>query len=122
MKMDNKYLPKMKLTHASVFYRNDSRNGIGRTFEANSELRHGIKESIKGCKKLWKASKEEERKQIVKSYFKQLDQLAELGAEGKEKEIDQSYYVIALVNVWFLENHGFLESDEYNGCLFTYEN
>lgn len=113
---------KKKLFHVSAYYKNDNLHGLGFTLEDNEyRFQESIEKSIQAYEEDWKSLNKKERKEAVKTYFAQLEHFSKLRAEGKGNEIQPQETMICIINIWFLENHGFLKPDEYNGCVFLYE-
>jgi len=121
MRKTNEFMARMNLYQVSAFYKNTTANGIGITIgDPDFELQKMFGEFVDNYEEDWKSADEKEREEIVKIYFDQLNFFAKLRAEGREAEIKQKEYLLCITNIWFLENHGFLESDEFNGCVFLY--
>jgi len=113
---------KKKLLSLSAYYKNNKKRGLGFTVMAkNSSLNDQIEEWIKNYEGDWKTSNKEEQKKIVKTYFEQLEHFAKLRGTGREHKMKPQDQMLCIINIWFLENYGFLKSDEYNGCKFVYE-
>jgi len=68
----------------------------------------------------WESAENEKRKEIVEHYFGQLNHFAKMRAEGKENDRTPEESIICILNIIFLEQHGFLKSDEYNGGQLLY--
>ena len=113
---------KKKLLRVSAYYKNNQTLGLGITIgNAESTLNEMVEKLINSYEADWNSSNKTERKKTVKHYFGQLKHYAKLRAEGKGEKITQEESIICIINIWFLENYGFLKSDEYNGCVFFYE-
>ena len=109
------------LVKVSAFYRSNVSDGLGISFmNINNNLDVIINDFIKSYVDDWNSANEKERKKIVEVYFNQLNHFAKLRAEDREGERSDEESLICVMNIWFLENYGFLESDEYNGCVFLY--
>jgi hypothetical protein len=113
---------KKNLVKVSAFYRSNVPNGLGISIvNDNDNLEVLINDLIISYEDDWNSADEKERKEIVEVYFNQLNHYAKLRAEGREGERNDQESIICIMNIWFLENYGFLESDEYNGCVFLYK-
>jgi hypothetical protein len=109
------------LVKVSAFYRSNLIDGLGISImNINNNLEDIINAFIKSYEDDWNSADENERKEIVEFYINQLDHYAKLRAEGREGERNDQESLICIMNIWFLENYGFLGSDEYNGCVFLY--
>ena len=48
-----------------------------------------------------------------------VEQLEEFGSMKSDLTVGDTLMPIA--NIWFLEKHGYLKPDEFNGCQFFYD-
>jgi hypothetical protein len=109
------------LIKVSAFYNNNSPKGLGFSLvNTSNNLELTINDLIRSYEEAWESANEDERKEMVQIYFNQLNRFATLRAEGKDGDRSEVESLLCLVNIWFLENYGFLESDKYNGCVFLY--
>ena len=107
------------LINVGAFYQNDTPRGIGIIIEnTNFDLEERITNFISSYEEAWISADEIERRELVKTYFHQLDYFAQVRSEDRSPE--QNF--ICIMNIWFLEKHGFLQSDNFNGCKFLYGN
>jgi hypothetical protein len=113
---------KKNLVKVSAYYRSNVPDGLGISImNINNNLDGIINGFIKSYEDDWKSANDKERKEIIEIYINQLNHYAKLRAEGREGERTDKESLICIMNIWFLENYGFLESDEYNGCVFLYK-
>jgi hypothetical protein len=116
-------MSKPRLYEISAFYKNDKPGGLGFTIRNfDPEFGDNLIKYIGSYENDWKSAKKKEHDKIIEFYFSQLDQIATAIAGGWEKEVTaKGYEILAIANICFLENHGFIRTDEYNGCIFLYE-
>jgi len=107
----------VKLISVAVFYRNNAPGGIGLMFKLfNRKLRDQFKHTTDLYDKAWAESNAMDKADLIKLYFDQLNQHGAMDAASRSDEWDW----LMVVNIWFLEKHGHLRPDEFNGCMFTY--
>ncbi|MBF0231348.1 MAG: hypothetical protein HQK63_17440 [Desulfamplus sp.] len=113
---------KKKLLQVSAFYKNNQQNGLGFIIfnDEDSTFNEQIIELEDKYEEAWASSDKNEQKEIIKTYFAQLEYFSQLKSRGIY-EISFPSKMICLVNLSFLERHGYLKSDEYNGVAFFYE-
>ena len=123
-------MPTKKLVHITETYRNDENSRLVRVeayYQNNTPTGVGViidgmdlalvDEMMTDYEDVWRKADANRREDIVAIYFRQLD------AWGTTRAADRSNrdnYLCAL-NIAFLERHGYLEGDRYNGCRFTYD-
>lgn len=112
-------MKKKRLISASALYKNNAPGGIGFTIEndANDDLNYNINVYIKNYKEAWDDADNGRREEFIKGYFKQLDYYSQFTVEQRNFEQNMD----CMTNIWFLENYGFLKTDNFNGCNFLYE-
>lgn len=106
------------LRSAAAFWRNDQPDGIGVTLRVSDDFTAEFMDMMSGtisiCDRGWDS---EGDKHEVALHL--LDQLRELAARKDSLTEEDNWRVIE--NVYLLERHGFIPSDEYNGVVFHYE-
>lgn len=107
-----------KMIHAGVFFNNNHPNGFGFMLNQNvypnfdKHLEDGMQEVEEYYARATKKQRNEmfrEMKQNVKAYI----------PKKLTASINESMAVF--VEVWFLEKHNKIASDEFNGCTFAYD-
>lgn len=112
-----KKLNSSNLLKVGAFYKNDISYGIGIMIEnTNFDLEDILNNFIKSYEEAWRKADESDRKKLVEGYFYQLDYFAQVRTE--DRSLEQNY--ICVMNIWFLEKYGFLQTDNFNGCMFIY--
>ncbi|CAN5534969.1 hypothetical protein BH11PLA2_BH11PLA2_16120 [soil metagenome] len=106
------------LISAAAFWRNDKPEGIGVTMRTSddftAEFMDMMSDTISICDRGWDF---ESDKHEVASHL--LEQLRELAARKDSLTEEDNWRVIE--NVYLLEKHGVIPSDEYNGVIFHYD-
>jgi hypothetical protein len=105
------------LISVSAFYKNNEPSGVGflQTTE-DADLDKVVDRFVKSYEEAWATAGEAERSDLISHYF---DQLVEFGT--MKNDLTQSDCWMGIMNIWFLEKHGFLKPDEFNGCQFSYD-
>ncbi len=107
-----------KLLKVSALYKNDTNNGLGIIIvNTNGDLEDAVVEGIEIYEKAWEDADENMRKEFVTGYFAQLNHYSQCPAENRSQEENFT----CLWNIYFLEKYGFLETDNFNGFIFLYE-
>ena len=104
-----------RLVRVAAYYQNDTATGVGVIIEgADLSL---FDETMRDYEEAWAQADASRRESFVEMYFAQLD------AWGKEQPSDRSNRDnhFCTLNIAFLERHGYLQGDRFNGCQFTYE-
>ena len=104
-----------RLIRVEAYYRNDTPTGVGVTIEGEDLAL--FDEMMREYEEAWTRADANERERFVRVYFSQLDAW---GMKPAAERSDRDNYLCAL-NVAFLEQHGHVRGDQYNGCQFTYE-
>jgi len=98
-----------------VFYHNDIPKGIGFILPINDhKLELAIKRGMKSYEDDWEKTSAKEREETVDLYFHQLEILSQ------SSEMSPGDELLSLYNIWFLEEHGYIKADNFNGCQFLY--
>ncbi|GEM_PF-6451452 len=106
------------LIKASALYKNDTTNGIGIIIDNdNNDLEYFVAEGLEAYEKAWEEADENRRKEYISGYFDQLNHYSKYRAKDRSQEENFT----CLWNIYFLEKYGFLETDNFNGCTFLYE-
>ena len=108
---------KKKLFSVTGLYKNDLPGGVGIGFDlSHPQLRLEFHKTCASYQRVWDSSSEQERVKWVETYF---HQIREYGAmDPKSREAGWDWLIV--INIWFLERHGFIHPDEFNGCVLTY--
>ncbi len=104
-----------RLIRVEAYYRNDTPAGVGVIIEGEDLTQ--FDEMMRDYDEAWLGADANEREKFVGVYFRQLSTL------GRTRTVDRSdrdNYFCAL-NIAFLEKHGYVRGDQFNGCQFTYE-
>ena len=114
---DDGLIQKSHLIKISAFYKNDTPNGIGVLFpDVNTELENNLTDSMKRYEDAWESANDDLRKEYVQGYFNQLEHFSQFRSQGRSIQEN----LMCVINIWFLEKYGFLQTDNYNGCQFIY--
>jgi len=105
-----------KLIQISAFWKNDKPNGIGLTLTDDLPLDSILQEIQTNYDLMWRQSViESETATLVRDLFAQLEFI------GKNKKpLGMELALMALGNIWLLENFGFIKPDEFNGLFLAH--
>jgi hypothetical protein len=107
----------MKLIQISAFYKNDHPNGIGITLtEEFGDLDQFLEIIQTSYKAMWQES--EQNSELPTLILELRGQLISLGLKKGDIGIHAGSIVIG--NVWLLESHGQMITDEFNGLQLAY--
>ena len=104
-----------KLTRVDALYKNDTSFGLGFTIAGSAVDQ--FHELMDNYEKAWRETNDDGRANIVRSYFEQLN----TGGLRSSDDLSYGEKVLLILNIAFLEKEGYIKSDEYNGCRYTYE-
>lgn len=111
-------MSKKHLLKASALYKNDTLSGIGIIIENTSgNLKEILGEGLENYEMAWEEANDDMRKKYVIGYFQQLNHFSQFRAA----ERDEQQNLMCFLNILFLERHGFLKNDNFNGCSFLYD-
>lgn len=107
-----------QMQQAAVFYKNDKPEGFG--FWFNQDVFPGFDKSLAiGMQEMQEHYAKATKKQRNEMFRNMKSDVAEYAKIKGTASIQDS--LCAFLNVWFLEKHNKMPSDEFNGCTFAYE-
>ena len=108
---------KKNLNVVLAFYKCNLSGGVSVGFELSDPwMRQEFHNTCEKYQKVWENSNEDERAHWVESYIHQIEAYGAMEPNAREAGWDW----LIMINIWFLEKHGFIESDQFNGCVFAY--
>ncbi len=105
------------LSSIAVFYRNDAPGGFGLMLMNNDgKLMNEFRYKSELYDKAWAESSSSEKSKLIKGYFEQIKWFLAMDQASRPEK----WHWQILLNIWFLEKHGHIHSDDFNGLIFTY--
>ena len=104
----------------SFFWQNDTQDGLGLTLRGPEFTPDELTRMFSGenITRYFRDSDAELGSGLVDSY---IAQLSAIGAEAKEKQLPLQKVLLAVQNIMYLADGGFIPNDEFNGPLIVYE-
>ena len=106
-----------KVIAIHAFYKNKVPGGFGIMWNCPTGFAKELLEGIEGYKDFIKPDPGETQDEFAAFMIRQLDYF---GEAKKSRLLDKAEQVIAVQNTYWLEQHGYLKADEFNGMQFHF--
>jgi len=106
-----------KITSMAGHYKSDRPEGFLIIIKIQDEpIRRSITEMMNFYDDAWTKANEFEKRNQVSRYLGQIKKYAKSGGASSASPMG----MLIVFNIWFLEKHGHLASNAFNGCIFSY--
>ena len=112
MKLDKS----LKLKTVAAFWKNDKPEGIGVRVDDPISLNH-FEKCLDDYRKVFDS--QPDREKCIRVMFEQLEVIFS-DKTDLNLALNRGLLFVTVANIWLLEELGALESNEFNGCIFSY--
>jgi hypothetical protein len=105
-----------EITSMTVHYKSNCLDGFLIIVKIQDEPnRRAILEMMDAYQGAWAKASDLAKREQVSRYLSQVKKYAKSGGTRSASPMS----MLVVFNIWFLEKHGYLASDAFNGCIFS---